>query len=113
MNETYGDSVNGTMNIGPAHNIKMLQGLMGCPLCDKTLTNNIKIDNEKYPTTNESGEYYILVEPNTGFMVNQTKKTTVYLYFEDKQNLVFPDLDKISPQLIPFYDFSETLSIDE
>lgn len=52
------------------------------------------------------------MEPNTGFMISTMKDTTVYLYFKDQQCLAFPDLDNIGEQLIPFYDFKESIMID-
>jgi hypothetical protein len=45
-------------------------------------------------------------------MIETMKDTTIYLYFKDTESLPFPDLDKIGQQLIPFYDFKESIMID-
>jgi hypothetical protein len=53
------------------------------------------------------------MDPDSGYMISSQKDTTVYLQFLDSQCLPFPDLDGISSQLIPFYDFSENINIDQ
>lgn len=66
-----------------------------------------------YPQADkQNNDYYVKMEPNTGFMISTMKDTTVYLYFKDQQCLAFPDLDNIGEQLIPFYDFKESIMID-
>jgi len=46
-------------------------------------------------------------------MISTTKQTTVYIQFLEDDLLAFPDLDQISKQLIPLYDFEEFLYINE
>lgn len=101
------------MNIGPAYNLNLVQGQVGCKNCDDSVLKNLTVDGMSYPQTDQqNNDYYINVEPNTGFMISTMKDTTVYLWFKKTQSLAFPDLDYIGQQLIPFYDFKESIMID-
>ena len=52
------------------------------------------------------------IEPASGFMINQKKAISVFVYLRQAQSLPFPSLDAIGQQLIPLYDVYEEQSID-
>jgi hypothetical protein len=48
-NDAYGSSANSTMNIGPAYNLNLVQGQVGCKGCDDDITKNFTVDGKSYP----------------------------------------------------------------
>jgi hypothetical protein len=85
----------------------------GCFGCDEDLTSKITIEGKQYSSVAEKAdEYETSVEGTSGYMINNKKKVTVFVYFDQDKALPFPALDGIGKQLIPLYDMSEQLSIN-
>lgn len=87
----------------------------GCPECDPKHTKSISIDKGNFSTAvPPNTDFYIVVEPESGYLVSNKKKTTVFVALTPEDTLPFPDLEKLATeeQLIPVFSYSEEFSID-
>ena len=114
MNDSaYGDGCDGCMNIGAGFNLNLMQSKREGNGVDSTLLSSIKVGSNAYPdTANQNDDYFLTIDPNTGFMIEQKRDTTVYLFLSDEKTLPFPEFDKIGKQLIPFYNLRDTRALD-
>jgi len=57
---------------------------------------NILVDGKPYlETVKSNDEIYSIVEPYSGFLMEQRRSLSFYVYLNNKLALPFPDLDKI------------------
>jgi len=102
-----------TLSIGPAFNIDLVASKQGCVGCDMTLTSKINVDSKPFKDgVLQNDLFETMIDPTTGFMIKQQKALTVFVNLQGSGSLPFPGLDNLGQQLIPLYDVSEVLNID-
>jgi hypothetical protein len=68
----------------------------GCGDCNDTLLSKVKIDGASYKSkVGISDLLQTSLDGTSGFMINNKKKLSFFVYFDTDQVLAFPDLDKI------------------
>jgi hypothetical protein len=105
------DSPTETINIGPAYNLPFVLSKINCQDCDSAMTDKIQVAYQDFNSlSKENHDSYVNVEPSSGYMINQQKTTSVFVYLDS--TLPFPTLDNIGKQMIPFYDVVEKIDMN-
>jgi len=105
-----------------AYNLPMFQRDYKCYGCyqDPSELRTIKVDSVEYNVAESPSDYYVLVQPDSGYMYSTVKNSTVFMIIGGNQTFIpyqekvtpFPSLDPIYGAAWPLYDYSETLTAD-
>lgn len=104
------------MNVGPAYNLPYILTNQGCPDCDPKHTKATKIDKTEFSAAvPQSRDFFIVTEPESGYLIENHKKATVFVALAPTDTLAFPDLELLAKdeQIIPVFSYQEEFKIGE
>jgi hypothetical protein len=108
------NNVKGAIDTGRSFSLDYVTTLKGCKACDATDFTNLKVDGKAYAQSklDSSTQYFMEVQPDSGFVTKVQKVTTTYMVLDKEVLLPFYSLN-MTKTLVPIYDMTETTTIDQ
>ena len=72
-----------TLNIGTGYNIGLAMSLAGCSSCASENIEYLTVNAHAYSDyVAPDNDYYIITDPNTGYMIETKKDVTIHLWLD-------------------------------
>lgn len=117
QNSHYG--FKGLVDSGVSYQLDYVTALKGGKGLDASLFENLQVDGKPYAQLKASGppstssDFYVEVNPDTGFVTKIVKKTTTYMLLDPARLLPFYSLTIPKATLVPIFDSEESIVIGE